>query len=183
MTDDAQVLVRGCSNVAPLRPMFSAGTRISLDIRSPPSMLLQSIRSVSASSLLRNRRLPAKFQRCRLKSANRRTPIALAFRGDTRYDTASLSHRQRGPVRWHAKWHFGEVAEWLKALVSKTGRRATASWVRIPPSPPHNQMTAPSGSRQNLELLAMNQQVHLSSLQKSSAQHNHATSPNDKQVG
>jgi len=44
-------------------------------------------------------------------------------------------------------------------------------------------MTAPSGSRQNLELLAMNQQVHLSSLQKSSAQHNHATSPNDKQVG
>lgn len=30
----------------------------------------------------------------------------------------------------------GEVAEWLKAPVSKTGIRATVSGVRIPPSPP-----------------------------------------------
>lgn len=30
---------------------------------------------------------------------------------------------------------FGEVAEWLKALVSKTGRAQQPSWVRIPPSP------------------------------------------------
>ncbi len=31
---------------------------------------------------------------------------------------------------------YGGVAEWLKALVSKTGRRVTVSWVRIPPPPP-----------------------------------------------
>ncbi len=31
---------------------------------------------------------------------------------------------------------YGEVAEWSKAPVSKTGMRATASRVRIPPSPP-----------------------------------------------
>ena len=30
----------------------------------------------------------------------------------------------------------GWVAEWLKAPVLKTGRRATVSWVRIPPHPP-----------------------------------------------
>ena len=33
---------------------------------------------------------------------------------------------------------FGEVAEWLKALVLKTSNGATRSWVRIPPSPPLN---------------------------------------------
>ncbi len=31
---------------------------------------------------------------------------------------------------------FGEVAEWLKAAVSKTAVGATPPWVRIPPSPP-----------------------------------------------
>ena len=31
----------------------------------------------------------------------------------------------------------GWVAEWLKAPVLKTGRRSRASWVRIPPHPPH----------------------------------------------
>ena len=30
----------------------------------------------------------------------------------------------------------GWVAEWLKAPVLKTGRRASVSWVRIPPHPP-----------------------------------------------
>ena len=30
----------------------------------------------------------------------------------------------------------GQVAEWLKAPVSKTGKPARASWVRIPPCPP-----------------------------------------------
>ena len=30
----------------------------------------------------------------------------------------------------------GQVAEWLKAPVSKTGIPATVSWVRIPPCPP-----------------------------------------------
>ena len=30
----------------------------------------------------------------------------------------------------------GEVAEWLKATVLKTVRRASVSGVRIPPSPP-----------------------------------------------
>ena len=32
----------------------------------------------------------------------------------------------------------GEVAERLKALVSKTGRVVRPSWVRIPPSPPYS---------------------------------------------
>ena len=31
---------------------------------------------------------------------------------------------------------IGWVAEWLKAAVLKTARRATVSWVRIPPHPP-----------------------------------------------
>ena len=30
----------------------------------------------------------------------------------------------------------GWVAEWLNALVLKTSRRASVSWVRIPPHPP-----------------------------------------------
>ena len=30
----------------------------------------------------------------------------------------------------------GEVAEWSKAPVLKTGERASVPWVRIPPSPP-----------------------------------------------
>src|SRR3990172_12928887 len=30
----------------------------------------------------------------------------------------------------------GEVPEWLNGPVSKTGIRASVSWVRIPPSPP-----------------------------------------------
>ena len=34
------------------------------------------------------------------------------------------------------KWHHGEMAERTKAPVSKTGIRATVSWVRIPLSPP-----------------------------------------------
>ena len=34
------------------------------------------------------------------------------------------------------KFQDGWVAEWLKAPVLKTGRRATVSWVRIPPHPP-----------------------------------------------
>ena len=34
------------------------------------------------------------------------------------------------------KKHLGEVAERLKALVLKTSKGATLSWVRIPPSPP-----------------------------------------------
>ena len=32
---------------------------------------------------------------------------------------------------------FGWVAEWLKAPVLKTGRRASVSWVQIPPHPPY----------------------------------------------
>jgi hypothetical protein len=31
--------------------------------------------------------------------------------------------------------HVGWVAEWLKAPVLKTGKRASVSWVRIPPHP------------------------------------------------
>src|ERR1700741_3564503 len=31
----------------------------------------------------------------------------------------------------------GEVAEWSNAPHSKCGLRATVTWVRIPPSPPH----------------------------------------------
>ncbi len=31
---------------------------------------------------------------------------------------------------------YGEVAEWLKALLSKSSMRETVSRVRIPPSPP-----------------------------------------------
>ena len=38
-----------------------------------------------------------------------------------------------GPEHNHA---LKEMAEWLKAPVLKTGRRATVSWVRIPPHPP-----------------------------------------------
>ena len=34
------------------------------------------------------------------------------------------------------KARMGEVAEWLKAPVLKTGVAATSPWVRIPPSPP-----------------------------------------------
>ena len=34
----------------------------------------------------------------------------------------------------------GAVAEWLKALVSKTGIGVTLSWVRIPPAPPFTAM-------------------------------------------
>ncbi len=45
---------------------------------------------------------------------------------------------QATSLRSADNFRFGEVAEWLKALVSKTGRRATVSWVRIPPSPPAN---------------------------------------------
>tara|TARA_B100000676_G_C17892357_1_gene739926 strand:+ start:17 stop:217 length:201 start_codon:yes stop_codon:yes gene_type:complete len=31
--------------------------------------------------------------------------------------------------------YFGEMAEWFKALVSKTSMRVISSWVRIPLSP------------------------------------------------
>ena len=34
------------------------------------------------------------------------------------------------------RYQDGRVAEWLKALVLKTSRRASVSWVRIPPCPP-----------------------------------------------
>ena len=44
--------------------------------------------------------------------------------------------RCRSPASsWKSASGLGEVAEWLKALVSKTGRVARPSWVRIPPSP------------------------------------------------
>jgi hypothetical protein len=33
---------------------------------------------------------------------------------------------------------LGEVAEWLKALLSKSSVQATVPRVRIPPSPPKN---------------------------------------------
>ena len=38
-------------------------------------------------------------------------------------------------LRGRLRVEFGEVAERLKALVSKTGRVVRPSWVRIPPSP------------------------------------------------
>ncbi len=40
----------------------------------------------------------------------------------------------------------GEVAEWLKAPVSKTGIPVRVSWVRIPPSPqnPHGEIVGMS---------------------------------------
>ena len=40
---------------------------------------------------------------------------------------------------------FGEVAERLNAPVLKTGKGASPSWVRIPPSPPHTKKPAPAG--------------------------------------
>jgi hypothetical protein len=43
-----------------------------------------------------------------------------------------LDPARRGPYQSDA----GRVAERSKALVLKTSRRATASWVRIPPLPP-----------------------------------------------
>ena len=33
---------------------------------------------------------------------------------------------------------LGEVAEWLKAPLSKSGIPLRVSWVRIPPSPPYS---------------------------------------------
>ena len=45
----------------------------------------------------------------------------------------------RKPSRFGGAVRSGWVAEWLKAPVLKTGRRATVSWVRIPPHPPIGQ--------------------------------------------
>jgi hypothetical protein len=47
----------------------------------------------------------------------------------------------------------GRVAEWLKAPVLKTGRRATVSWVRIPPLPPFSDFAlSPYGRRSSRDL-------------------------------
>src|SRR6516225_7580439 len=40
----------------------------------------------------------------------------------------------------------GWVAEWLKAPVLKTGRRASVSWVQIPPHPPILRLHHPMGA-------------------------------------
>ena len=39
---------------------------------------------------------------------------------------------------------LGEVAEWSKAPVSKTGKGESSSWVQIPPSPPFLFLIKPS---------------------------------------
>ncbi len=35
---------------------------------------------------------------------------------------------------------LGEVSEWLMVPLSKSGLRASGAWVRIPPSPPNNEL-------------------------------------------
>ena len=65
----------------------------------------------------------------------------------TALDSASspliLGLPKGGEVReWRRKNH-GEVAEWFKALVLKTGVAAMSPGVRIPPSPPQPSSVVP----------------------------------------
>ena len=58
-----------------------------------------------------------------------------------RHGVATSIYGERG--RWSKEpgirynLALGEVAEWLKAPLSKSGIPLRVSWVRIPPSPPH----------------------------------------------
>ena len=51
----------------------------------------------------------------------------------------TISENSYGKIRQTLRFNrYGEVAEWLKAPLSKSGILSkTGSWVRIPPSPPH----------------------------------------------
>ena len=60
-----------------------------------------------------------------------RTPVGVPDSRSTSFQPSRPCRARRAMTRY-----IGEVAERLKAPVSKTGMRASASGVRIPPSPP-----------------------------------------------
>ena len=98
---------------------------------------------------LRQRLRPAECrQRLRLAHDGRPGPATRRPTGLRRQPPRPARHPDRPPrlsfggleppETWSKHPPAGEMAEWSKATVSKTVRRASVSWVRIPLSPPEN---------------------------------------------
>ena len=79
-----------------------------------------------------------------------RGPVTMSANDPKRTFAAAFGARIREPFPFcfagvppsmYWKSSIGWVAEWLKAPVLKTGRRASVSWVQIPPHPPFTSLT------------------------------------------